>query len=218
MGRALFDDVCTHLNLIDTDFFGLEYADSTSYYWLDFQKHINRQIDPTNPVILRFCVKFYTPDPAQLEDEFTRYLFTLQIKRDLNEGHLKCSEPTMALMLSYLVQSEFGDWQPEMEYNHNQFVINNHKKHMGQSPAEADLNLLETARRCELYGIKMHPCKDNEGVGLNLAVAHLGLVVFQQIMKINTFSWAKIRKLSFKRKRFLIKLHTEGYVSILILS
>ena len=29
----------------------------------------------------------------------------------------------------------------------------------GQSPAEADLNLLETARRCELYGTKMHGAK-----------------------------------------------------------
>ena len=29
----------------------------------------------------------------------------------------------------------------------------------GQPPAEADLNLLETARRCELYGTKMHPAK-----------------------------------------------------------
>ncbi|KRT83809.1 hypothetical protein AMK59_4306, partial [Oryctes borbonicus] len=80
-----------------------------------------------------------------------------------------------------------------------------------QSPAEADLNLLETARRCELYGMKMHPAKDHENVPLNLAVAHMGIVVFQQYTKINTFSWAKIRKISFKRKRFLIKLHPEGY-------
>lgn len=83
----------------------------------------------------------------------------------------------------------------------------------GQSPAEADLNLLETARRCELYGMKMHPAKDHEGVPLNLAVAHMGIAVFQGITRINTFSWAKIRKLSFKRKRFLIKLHPEGFVS-----
>lgn len=59
----------------------------------------------------------------------------------------------------------------------------------------------------------MHPAKDHEGVPLNLAVAHMGLVVFQNFTKINTFSWAKIRKISFKRKRFLIKLHPEGYVS-----
>ena len=31
----------------------------------------------------------------------------------------------------------------------------------GQSPMEADLNLLETARRCELFGVKMHPVKVN---------------------------------------------------------
>lgn len=83
----------------------------------------------------------------------------------------------------------------------------------GQSPAEADLNLLETARRCELYGVKMHAAKDHENVSLNLAVAHMGILVFQNYTKINTFSWAKIRKISFKRKRFLIKLHPEGYVS-----
>lgn len=82
----------------------------------------------------------------------------------------------------------------------------------GQTPAEADLNLLETARRCELYGMRMHPAKDIEGVPLNLAVAHMGIAVFQGITRINTFSWAKIRKISFKRKRFLVKLHPEGYV------
>lgn len=87
----------------------------------------------------------------------------------------------------------------------------------GQSPAEADLNLLETARRCELYGMKMHPAKDHENISLNLAVAHMGIVVFQHYTKINTFSWAKIRKISFKRKKFLIKLHPEGYVGFKII-
>lgn len=65
--------------------------------------------------------------------------------------------------------------------------------------------------------MKMHPAKDHENVPLNLAVAHMGIVVFQQYTKINTFSWAKIRKISFKRKRFLIKLHPEGYVGVLAL-
>ena len=83
----------------------------------------------------------------------------------------------------------------------------------GQSPADADLNLLDIARKVELYGIKMHPAKDHEQVNLNLSVAHMGILVFQNITKINTFSWAKIRKLSFKRKKFLVKLQPEGYVS-----
>ncbi|XP_048506345.1 FERM, ARHGEF and pleckstrin domain-containing protein 1 isoform X2 [Athalia rosae] len=229
LGRVLFDQVCKQLNLLEADYFGLEYQESNgTKYWLDLEKPVCRQVGLTlvDP-LLRFCVKFYTPDPAQLEEEFTRYLYCLQIKRDLAQGSLQCNDNTAALMASYIVQAECGDYViedypdhtylstykfvPHQDMELERRIMENHKKHAGQSPAEADLNLLETARRCELYGIKMHPAKDHEGVSLNLAVAHMGIVVFQNYTKINTFSWAKIRKISFKRKRFLIKLHPEGY-------
>ncbi|CAD0195222.1 unnamed protein product [Chrysodeixis includens] len=233
LGRVLFDQVCRQLHLLEADYFGLEYLDANGtkvWYWLDSEKPMCRQVglsmlEPT----LRFCVKFYTSDPARLEEEFTRYLFCLQVKKDLATGCIQCNENTAALMASYIVQAECGDFVPEDYPDHTYLsgykffpgqdseserrIMENHKKHLGQSPAEADLNLLETARRCELYGIKMHPAKDHEGVPLNLAVAHLGIIVFQNYTKINTFSWAKIRKISFKRKKFLIKLHPEGYVS-----
>ncbi|XP_065333134.1 FERM, ARHGEF and pleckstrin domain-containing protein 1 isoform X2 [Cloeon dipterum] len=230
LGRLLFDQVCRQLNLLESDYFGLEYTDlsSGSRYWLDLEKPLSRQVGLTLPDnLLRFCTKFYTPDPAHLEEEFTRYLLCLQIKRDLAHGLLQCNDNTAALMASYIVQSECGDYVVEDYPDHTYLssykfvphqdpelerkIMENHKKHAGQSPAEADLNLLETARRCELYGVKMHPAKDHEGVPLNLAVAHMGILVFQNYTKINTFSWAKIRKISFKRKRFLIKLHPEGY-------
>ncbi|XP_023954919.2 FERM, ARHGEF and pleckstrin domain-containing protein 1 [Bicyclus anynana] len=229
LGRVLFDQVCRQLHLLEADYFGLEYQDANgTKYWLDVEKPMCRQVglsmlEPT----LRFCVKFYTPDPARLEEEFTRYLFCLQVKRDLAQGCIQCNENTAALIASYIVQAECGDFVPEDYPDHTYLsgykfflgqdmeserrIMENHKKHIGQSPAEADLNLLETARRCELYGVKMHAAKDHEGVPLNLAVAHMGIVVFQHFTKINTFSWAKIRKISFKRKRFLIKLHSEGY-------
>ncbi|XP_054290625.1 FERM, ARHGEF and pleckstrin domain-containing protein 1-like [Macrosteles quadrilineatus] len=229
VGRVLFDQVCKQLHLLEADYFGLEYQDPTgTRYWLDLEKPLARQVGLTlvDP-LLQFCVKFYTPDPAQLEEEFTRYLFCLQIKRDLAQGHIQCNENTAALMASYIVQAECGDFVaedypdpsylstykfvPHQDRDLERRIMENHKKHAGQSPAEADLNLLETARRCELYGMKMHAAKDHEGVPLNLSVAHMGLVVFQNYTKINTFSWAKIRKISFKRKRFLIKLHPEGY-------
>jgi len=229
-GKMLFEQVCKQLNLLETDYFGLEYTDNRgSTYWLDRDKPMNQQVGMPGGVdpVLRFMVKFYMPDPSQLEEEYTRYLFSLQIKRDLASGQLQCNENTAALMASYIVQAECGDFVVEDYPDHTYLstfkfvpgqdaelerrICDNHKKHTGQSPAEADLNLLETARRCELYGTKMHPAKDHEGVPLNLAVAHLGVLVFQNCTKINTFSWAKIRKLSFKRKKFLIKLHPEGY-------
>jgi len=228
-GKILFDQVCQQLNLLETDYFGLEYQDSRgSTYWLDKEKAMNQQVGlaQTGDIILRFTVKFYSPDPTQLEEEYTRYLFSLQIKRDLARGHLQCNDNTAALMASYIVQAECGDFfsedypdhtylssykfVPHQEGELERRIMENHKKHVGQSSAEADLNLLETARRCELYGVKMHLAKDHEGVPLHLAVAHMGVLVFQNYTKINSFSWAKIRKLSFKRKKFLIKLHPEG--------
>uniref|UniRef100_A0A224X662 Moesin/ezrin/radixin homolog 1 n=1 Tax=Panstrongylus lignarius TaxID=156445 RepID=A0A224X662_9HEMI len=229
LGRVLFEQVCKQLNLLEADYFGLEYQDHNgTRFWLDLEKSLSRQVGLSlvEP-LLHFCVKFYTPDPAQLEEEYTRYLFCLQIKRDLAQGHMQCNDNTAALMASYIVQAECGDYvaedYPDASYlstykfvqhqdrDLEKKIMENHKKHAGQSPAEADLNLLETARRCELYGMKMHPVKDHEGVPLNLAVAHMGIVVFQNYTKIYTFSWAKVRKISFKRKRFLIKLHPDGY-------
>ncbi|XP_042567194.1 FERM domain-containing protein 7 isoform X1 [Cyprinus carpio] len=58
-----------------------------------------------------------------------------------------------------------------------------------------------------MYGIRPHAASDGEDMRINLAVTHSGVLVFQGNTKINTFSWANIRKLSFKRKHFLIKLH-----------
>merc|ERR1719210_2925534 len=228
-GRILFDQVCKQLSLLEVDYFGLEYQDGNGItYWLDVDKQLNHQVGLSNhEPLLKFCVKFYTPDPSMIEEEYTRYLFGLEIKRDLATSQLQCNDNTAALMASYIVQAECGDYVVEDYPDHTYLssykfvphqdpelerkIMENHKKHIGQSPAESDLNLLETARRCELYGTKMHPAKDHEGVPLNLAVAHLGVLVFQNCTKINTFSWAKIRKLSFKRKKFLIKLHPEGY-------
>ena len=188
-----------------------------------------------------------TPSPRYCTFAPPRYLFSLQIKRDLASGQLQCNENTAALMASYIVQAECGDYvvevlpgddpfrspsvflcssshspqecsfllllllfvyflvrlifllptipvprscssfpilltSPSQDYPDHTYlstfkfvpgqdeelerrICDNHKKHTGQSPAEADLNLLETARRCELYGTKMHPGKVTNSPG-----------------------------------------------------
>ena len=106
LGSVLFEQVCQQVNLLEADYFGLEYAGTDKVkYWLDLEKPMNRQLElsPTDP-LLRFAVKFYPPDPAQLEEEFTRYLFCMQIKQDLAQGVLQCNDKTAALIASYLVQ------------------------------------------------------------------------------------------------------------------
>jgi len=226
-GQVLFEEVVRRLRLLEMDYFDLEYTDHQgNVFWLDHEKLVLKQL-PINELNFKFLIKFYSPDPGLLEEEYTRYLFALQLRRDLSTGAMPCQEHTAVLLASYVVQAELGDFLEDEYVDHRYLsalkllpvqtedievkIMEHHKEHIGQSPAEADFNLLDTARKVELYGIRMHAAKDHEGVSLNLACAHMGVLVFQNITKINTFSWAKIRKLSFKRKKFLIKLHPEGY-------
>uniref|UniRef100_A0A3P8ZWD4 FERM, ARHGEF and pleckstrin domain-containing protein 2 n=1 Tax=Esox lucius TaxID=8010 RepID=A0A3P8ZWD4_ESOLU len=213
-GETLLTEVFTRSNLIESDYFGLEFQ-NTQMNW------VGTLIRPKN-TLFRLSVKFFPPDPGQLQEEHTRYLFSLQMKRDLIEGRLACTENTATLLASHLVQSEIGDYDDVADRDFlklNKLLPNQervqerimelHRRHLGQTPAESDFHVLEIARKLDMYGVRFHPAADREGTKINLAVAHIGLQVFQGNTKINTFNWSKIRKLSFKRKRFLIKLHPD---------
>uniref|UniRef100_A0A671SVG0 FERM, ARHGEF and pleckstrin domain-containing protein 2 n=1 Tax=Sinocyclocheilus anshuiensis TaxID=1608454 RepID=A0A671SVG0_9TELE len=222
-GQTLSSEVFRRINLIESDYFGLEFQNlQMNWVWLEPTKLIVKQARRPMNTLFRLSVKFFPPDPGQLQEEFTRYLFSLQIKRDLMEGRLNCTENTAALLASHLVQSEIGDYDDiadreflkinkllPYEERVQEKIMELHRRHIGQTPAESDFQVLEIARKLEMYGVRFHPAADREGTKINLAVAHMGLQVFQGHTKINTFNWSKIRKLSFKRKRFLIKLHPE---------
>ncbi|XP_060910519.1 FERM, ARHGEF and pleckstrin domain-containing protein 1-like isoform X2 [Labrus mixtus] len=222
-GKVLFDLVCSHMNLIEGDYFGLEFQNQQKMIvWLDHIKPIIKQLRRPKHTILRFAVKFFPPDHAQLLEELTRYLFALQIKQDVSCGRLTCNDSSAALMVSHIIQSEIGDFEESLCRSHllnNNYIPDQmplidkimefHSKNIGQTPAESDYQLLEVARRLEMYGIRLHPAKDREGTRLSLAVGHTGVLVFQTHTRINAFNWSKVRKLSFKRKRFLIKLRPD---------
>lgn len=222
-GQVLLTQVWKHLNLIECDYFGLEFKNVQSYWiWLEPMKPIIRQVRKPKNAVLRLAVKFFPPDPGQLQEEYTRYLFALQLRRDLLEERLTCTATTSALLISHLLQSEIGDYDETLDREHlkaNDYLPNQeqsldkildfHQRHTGQTPADSDFQVLEIARKLEMYGIRFHMASDREGTKINLAVSHMGVLVFQGTTKINTFNWSKVRKLSFKRKRFLIKLHPE---------
>ncbi|XP_026200713.1 FERM, ARHGEF and pleckstrin domain-containing protein 2 isoform X3 [Anabas testudineus] len=223
LGQALLSEVFHSGNLIESDYFGLEFQNmQMNWVWLEPTKPIMKQVRRPANTLFRLSVKFFPPDPGQLHEEYTRYLFSLQMKRDLMEGRLICTENTGALLASHLVQSEIGDYDDAADRDFlrmnkllpyqekvQERIMELHRRHLGQTPAESDFQILEIARKLEMYGVRFHPAADREGTKINLAVAHMGLQVFQGHTKINTFNWSKIRKLSFKRKRFLIKLHPE---------
>ncbi|XP_055799909.1 FERM, ARHGEF and pleckstrin domain-containing protein 2 isoform X2 [Salvelinus fontinalis] len=222
-GQTLLSDVFRRSNLRESDYFGLEFQNmQMSWVWLEPTKLVVKQVKRPMNTLFRLSVKFFPPDPGQLQEEYTRYLFSLQMKRDLLEGKLSCTENTASLLASHLLQSEIGDYDDVADRDFlklNKLLPNQeriqerimelHHRHLGQTPADSDFQVLEIARKLEMYGVRFHPAADREGTKINLAVAHIGLQVFQGNTKINTFNWSKIRKLSFKRKRFLIKLYPE---------
>ncbi|XP_071410868.1 band 4.1-like protein 3 isoform X9 [Pithys albifrons albifrons] len=220
-GQVLFDKVCEHLNLLEKDYFGLTYRDTENQKnWLDPAKEIKKQIR-SGAWQFAFNVKFYPPDPAQLSEDITRYYLCLQLRDDIVSGRLPCSFVTLALLGSYTVQSELGDYDPD-EYgsdyisefrfapNHTkeleEKVIELHKSHRGMTPAEAEMHFLENAKKLSMYGVDLHHAKDSEGVEIMLGVCASGLLIYRDRLRINRFAWPKVLKISYKRNNFYIKI------------
>ncbi|XP_075563923.1 band 4.1-like protein 2 isoform X6 [Pelecanus crispus] len=220
-GQVLFDKVCEHLKLLEKDYFGLLfYENSEQKNWLDSSKEIKRQIRSL-PWIFTFNVKFYPPDPSQLTEDITRYFLCLQLRQDIASGRLPCSFVTHALLGSYTLQAELGDHDPEehrsdyiseFQFAPNQTqemeekVAELHKTHRGLTPAQADSQFLENAKRLSMYGVDLHHAKDSEGVDIMLGVCANGLLIYKDRLRINRFAWPKILKISYKRSNFYIKV------------
>ncbi|XP_019515967.1 PREDICTED: protein 4.1 isoform X17 [Hipposideros armiger] len=220
-GQDLLKRVCEHLNLLEEDYFGLAIWDNgTSKTWLDSAKEIKKQVRGV-PWNFTFNVKFYPPDPAQLTEDITRYYLCLQLRQDIIAGRLPCSFATLALLGSYTIQSELGDYDPELhgadyvsdfKLAPNQTkeleekVMELHKSYRSMTPAQADLEFLENAKKLSMYGVDLHKAKDLEGVDIILGVCSSGLLVYKDKLRINRFPWPKVLKISYKRSSFFIKI------------
>ncbi|XP_029426705.1 protein 4.1 isoform X7 [Nannospalax galili] len=220
-GQDLLKRVCEHLNLLEEDYFGLAIWDSaSSKTWLDSAKEIKKQVRGI-PWNFTFNVKFYPPDPAQLTEDITRYYLCLQLRQDIVAGRLPCSFATLALLGSYTIQSELGDYDPELhsvdyvsdfKLAPNQTkeleekVMELHKSYRSMTPAQADLEFLENAKKLSMYGVDLHKAKDLEGVDIILGVCSSGLLVYKDKLRINRFPWPKVLKISYKRSSFFIKI------------
>ncbi|XP_043995107.1 protein 4.1 isoform X9 [Gambusia affinis] len=230
-GQELFMKVCDHLNLLEKDYYGLAiWETSTMKTWMDLTKEIRRQVQGAN-YNFTFNVKFYPPDPAQLSEDITRYYLCLQLRKDILQGRLPCSFVTLALLGSYALQSELGEYDPEVHGNHyakemkmasgqtkelEDKMMELHRTYRIMCPAQADLMFLENAKKLSMYGVDLHQAKDLDGVDIMLGVCSSGLMVYKDKLRINRFPWPKVLKVSYKHSSFFIKIRpseTEQYES-----
>uniref|UniRef100_A0AAY4EP95 FERM domain-containing protein n=1 Tax=Denticeps clupeoides TaxID=299321 RepID=A0AAY4EP95_9TELE len=225
-GQVLLDMVCEHLNLLEKDYYGLTFCDAESQKnWLDPSKEIKKQMR-TSAWDFAFAVKFYPPDPSQLTEDITRYYLCLQLRDDILSGRLPCSFVTHALLGSYTVQAELGDYDhddhgldyisdfrfaPNQTRELEERVMELHRNYRGMTPAEAEINFLENAKKLSMYGVDLHHAKDSEGIDIMLGVCANGLLIYRDRLRINRFAWPKILKISYKRSNFYIKIRPGEY-------
>ncbi|CAF3666050.1 unnamed protein product [Rotaria socialis] len=236
-GIDLLNEVFDYLELSDErKYFGLLIEDLTqdfAYRWLDSTKTLKKQLKTNILSYHLYCkIRFFVKDPAkQIDDEFTKYLCVLQIKKELLSGKLSCQRSTAAILAGYIIQSELGDYDvnkhqkrylndfhfiPFQNSDFENEIQKYHKLNRGQSPADAENNYLRVASSLAMYGVELHKASvkisntnnslHKSIIELHVGVCAIGISIFQNSIKINTFSWDQITKISFKRRTFYVQL------------
>ncbi|XP_045693888.1 band 4.1-like protein 4A isoform X2 [Phyllostomus hastatus] len=224
-GSVVLDHVFRHVNLVEIDYFGLRYCDrSHQTYWLDPAKTLAEHKELINtgpPYTLYFGIKFYAEDPCKLKEEITRYQFFLQVKQDVLQGRLPCPVNTAAQLGAYAIQSELGDYDP---YKHTAGYVSEyrfvpdqkeeleeaieriHKTLMGQTPCDAELNYLRTAKSLEMYGVDLHPVYGENKSEYFLGLTPVGVVVYKNKKQVGKYFWPRITKVHFKETQFELRV------------
>merc|ERR1712142_837491 len=220
-GEYLFRKVVMSLDLVEEDYFGLQFMDKNQVpHWLDKTKKLKKQIQ-IHPPTFHFRVKFYTSEPNNLVEELTRYQFFLQLKQDILGDKLPCPFEKAVKLAALALQSELGSFEedvhnlyfisefrfiPEQQEDFEVAVVEEYKSHKpGMTPAEAEQGYLEEAMYLPQYGVDMHSVKSKQdGNDYRLGLTPSGILVLEGDEKIGLFFWPNVKRLDFKEKRLIL--------------
>uniref|UniRef100_A0A4W5QBV9 Uncharacterized protein n=1 Tax=Hucho hucho TaxID=62062 RepID=A0A4W5QBV9_9TELE len=238
-GRDVFDMVVAHANLVEHFYFGLAFIDDDEYFFLDHEIKISKVAPDSwkkvvsTSFLVFLWVKFFVDDISFILHRLTRHQYYLQLRKDILEDRLYCSEETCILLAALALQAEFGDYMSELYgrnyYQPEQYVSKRmlekmalptlkeelsrfHANNAQMLPEEAETEFLKIAQQLPEYGMVFHRVgrEKKPVVGeLVLGVCATGIVVYELKNHLRTitrrFLWRETDTISANRRKLTIE-------------
>ena len=233
---VVINELFRHLDLKDLqekEFFSVYYIDTSgSKIFLNPFKQIRKQlpnISGRTTWDLFFGVQFYATEISMLADEMTRYLYVLQMCRDIKEKRIKADNSTKIQLVGLLVQANCGDYDPEehkegyvepyidMIYNPADipFGLRNsvsevHKEKTGFKPDEADDAFFTIVKSLYKFGQQLFPVRDRLGQSGEVGASLVGLFFHKDGREFMNIPWGDVVTVGYRKKKIRVRYHPKG--------
>uniref|UniRef100_A0A667XK67 FERM domain containing 4B n=1 Tax=Myripristis murdjan TaxID=586833 RepID=A0A667XK67_9TELE len=227
LSRDLLDLVSSHFNLKEKEYFGLCFIDDTGQSnWLQLDRRVldHDFSKKTNPLELKFLVRFYIERITYLKENTTVELFFLNAKSSVFNGIEVEAEnvfklAAFALQVRAKTRSDLKQLpvlptrvlreHPSLAYCEDR-VIEHYKKLKGLSRGQAIVQYLALVESLPTYGVHYYPVKDKQGIPWWLGVSYKGIGLYDLQDKLKPrklFQWKQLENLYFREKKFAVEVN-----------
>ncbi|NXD49096.1 FRPD2 protein, partial [Corvus moneduloides] len=249
--RDVFNTVVAYANLVEHFYFGLAYLKGKEFFFLDEETKLykvapdgwNDQPKKKMSIInftLFLRIKFFVNHFNVIQHGLTRHQFYLQLRKDILEERLYCSDETALKLGALALQAELGNYAPEVWRNNTSYfrvedyvpasriekmtlayvqreLAKLHRMNRSLFEDEAELEFLKVTQQLPEYGVLFYRVsqekKGTEG-DIILGICAKGIIVYEN--KNHTriaslrFQWRETERISAHRKKFMIESSFSG--------
>ncbi|NWW73196.1 FRPD2 protein, partial [Climacteris rufus] len=247
--RDVFNTVVAYANLVEHFYFGLAYLKGKEFFFLDEETKLykvapdgwNDQPKKKMSIInftLFLRIKFFVNHFNAIQHGLTRHQFYLQLRKDILEERLYCSDETALKLGAMALQAELGNYAPEM-HGKSYFRVEDyvpvsriekmtlayvqrelaklHRMNRSLFEDEAELEFLKVTQQLPEYGVLFyHVSQEKKGAegDIILGICAKGIIVYEnknhtRIASLR-FQWRETERISAHRKKFMIESSFSG--------